>query len=70
MSAPATAAASPLTSPWGSWGRHMITGTVAIVTGLALIHYGQLAMGSAAVGGGLGFLGVGVGVAAGTGTKA
>jgi len=46
------------------WYAHLLTGSVAIVTGLALVHLGQADLGAVIVGSGVSFLGVGVGTVA------
>jgi len=51
------------------WYAHLLTGGVAILSGLALVHLGQADLGAVIVGSGVSFLGVGVGAVASTPTS-
>lgn len=58
----ALTATEPNPTPW--WATpvfHFLTGFAVLATGFALLHFGQIAEGDAAIGSGLTFLGVGVG---------
>ena len=50
------------------WYRHLIYSAVAIVTGAYLIHVGQVPEGTALMGAGVAFLGIGSGVEASAGS--
>jgi hypothetical protein len=51
------------------WYAHLLTGGIAILAGLALVHLGQADLGAVIVGSGVSFLGVGVGTVASTPTS-
>jgi len=51
------------------WYAHLVTGSVAILAGLALVHLGQADLGAVIVGSGVSFLGVSAGAIASTPTS-